>query len=80
MNAKSKIAIAAFVFSAIASPSFAAVQFGVGADPVTDGRYAPPAVHAQGAFYASTMAPKRATWRDTASEMRINDRLSQGHN
>jgi hypothetical protein len=79
MNTKSKIAIAAVLFSAIASPSFAAfTQFGVGADPVTDGRYAPPAIHAQGAVYASAVAPKRSAWRTSVSEMQLNDRLAAG--
>jgi hypothetical protein len=81
MNTKSKIAIAAVLFSAIASPSFAAfTQLGVGADPVTDGRFAPPTIHSQMAVYASAVAPKRSAWRTSVTDMRINDRLSQGHN
>ena len=80
MNTKSKIAIAAVLFSAIASPSFAAfTQLGVGADPISDGRYAPPAaIHTQGPVYASAVAYKRAPARNWVSEMQLNDRLAAG--
>lgn len=78
MNTKSKIAIAAVLFSAIASPSFA--QLGVGADPVSDGRYAPAGIHTQGAVYASAVSHKRAPARTWVGDMTINDRLAQGHN
>ena len=80
MNTKSKIAIAAVLFSAIASPSFAALtQLGVGADPTSDGRFAPKSIHL-GTVYASAATPKRAQASKWVSEMQINDRLAQGHN
>ena len=79
MNTKSKIAIVAVLFSAIASPSFAAfTQLGVGADPVSDGRFPPPVIHSQTAVYASAIAPKRAHVRNWTSEMQLNDRLAAG--
>jgi hypothetical protein len=80
MTSKSKLAIAALLFSAIASPSFAFTQLGVGADPVSDGRYAPVVMHSQTGAYASAIAPRRAAQTTWTTEMQINDRLSQGHN
>ena len=73
MNIKSKIALAAVLFSAIASPSFAGDQDSA-ALRVSDGRLL--GTHFNGA-YASAKAPVHATWW---GEMAINDRLSQGHN
>jgi hypothetical protein len=80
MTSKSKLAISAVLFSAIASPSFAFAQLGVGADPVSDGRFAPVAMHAQTGAYASAIATKRAPAQTWTTEMQINDRLAQGHN
>jgi hypothetical protein len=73
MTIKPKIAFAAVLFSAIASPSFAGDQDSA-ALRVSDGRVL--GTHFTGA-YASAKAPTHATWW---AEMSINDRLSQGHN
>ncbi len=79
MNTKSKIAIAAVLFSAIASPSFAFTQLGVGADPASDGRFAPVVMSATTGAYAKYIAPKRAPAQKWVTEMRLNDRLAQGN-
>jgi hypothetical protein len=87
MNIRARIAVAALLFSAIASPSFATViQFGVGADPVTDGRYPPPVITSSNMIAvpadarAQYVRPGRAAIPRTMVDTLQNDRLLQGHN
>ena len=73
MNITSKLVLAAVLFSAFASPSFAGDQDSA-ALRVSDGRVL--GTHIMGP-YASAKAPVHATWW---GQMAINDRLAQGHN
>jgi hypothetical protein len=76
MNLKSKLALAAVLFSATASPSFAGDQDSA-ALRVSDGRVLGTHVTMPAGAYASAKAPVHATWW---AQMAINDRLAQGHN
>lgn len=77
MTSKSKLALAGLIFSAFASPVFAA-QLGVGGDPVTDGRYYPGVPGPQTTYHPAPPAKifhAPSTWMaDTAA----NERLAIG--
>ena len=75
MNTKSKLVLAAVLFSAFASPSFAGDQDSA-ALRVSDGRVLGTHVTVPAGAYASA-ASVHATWW---TQMAINDRLAQGHN
>jgi hypothetical protein len=75
MNIKSKLALAAVLVAAVASPSFAGDQNSAAQD-VSSGRVfglqgAAPAAYASARTYA------HANW---STDMAINDRLALGHN
>jgi hypothetical protein len=78
MNTKTKFALAAVLFSAIASPAFAGDQ-DLAALQVSSGRILGTQFAMPAGAYASaavTTAPRAAThW---TSDMAINDRLAQG--
>lgn len=74
MNTKSKIAAAALIISAFASPVFAAQ--GVGADPITDGRYSPELMLSIG----HRAGPSQVTIRAYGEDNAFNQRLATGHN
>jgi hypothetical protein len=79
MNTKSKLAIAAVLFSAIASPSFAGDQ-DLATLQATSGRIlGQPTAMPAGAYAAATHRRFVAT-QNWSTEMQINDRLAQGHN
>ncbi len=78
MNTKSKIALAAVLFSAIASPSFAGDQ-DLAALQATSGRILGQATMPAGAYAAATHRGFVAT-QSWSTGMQINDRLAQGHN
>jgi hypothetical protein len=74
MSSKSKIAAVALIISAFASPVFAAQ--GVGADPITDGRYSPELM-----LNVTKRAPvQHRTIRTHAEDNVLNERLAIGHN
>jgi hypothetical protein len=83
MNIKSKIALAAVLFSAIASPSFAGDQ-DLAALQASSGRIYGTQFAMPGDAYAS--AVKGSTHRrfvaaqNWSTDMALNDRLAQGHN
>jgi hypothetical protein len=74
MSSKSKIAAVALIISAFASPVFAAQ--GVGADPITDGRYSPELM-----LTVTKRAPvSHLTLRTRGEDNAWNERLATGHN
>jgi hypothetical protein len=79
MNTTSKIALAAVLFSAIASPSFAGDQdlaaLQAGSGRITGVQFAMP-----GNAYASATRYRSAAPQSWATTMALNDRLAQGHN
>jgi hypothetical protein len=80
MNTKSKIALAAVLFSAIASPSFAGDQ-DLASLQATSGRIYGVQTMAPAGVYASGSAHSRfVASHNWSTEMAINDRLAQGHN
>ena len=74
MSSKSKIAVAALIISAFTSPVFAAQ--GVGADPITDGRYSPELMLS----VAKRTAAPHLTIRTHAEDNALIERLATGHN
>jgi hypothetical protein len=78
MNTKSKLALAAVLFSAIASPSFAGDQ-DLAALQATSGRVIGQTTMPAGAYASATHRRFVAT-QNWSTEMQINDRLAQGHN
>jgi hypothetical protein len=77
MNTKTKLALAAVLFSAIASPSFAGDQ-DLASLEVSSGRPLGTAIAMPAGAYAAAGAHRgHAAW---TSQMAINDRLAQGHN
>jgi len=77
MNTKTKLAFAALLFSAIASPSFAGDQ-DLASLQIGSGRILGTSVTAPANVYASADAHRwHAHW---TSQMAIDDRLAQGHN
>jgi len=74
MNTKTKLALAAVLLSAIASPAFAGDQ-DLASLQVGSGRILGTAVSVPGAYASAHRW--HAHW---TSEMAINDRLAQGHN
>jgi len=77
MNTKTKLVLAAVLFSAIASPSFAGDQDLASLD-VSGGRILGTTVVMPTGAYAAAGAHRwHAAW---TSQMAINDRLALGHN
>jgi hypothetical protein len=77
MSTKTTFALAAVLFSAIASPSFAGDQ-DVASLQVGSGRILGTTVAMPAGAYASARAQRwHATW---TGQMAIDDRLAQGHN
>jgi hypothetical protein len=78
MNTKSKLALAAVLFSAIASPAFAGDQ-DLAALQATSGRIVgQQAVMPAGAYASGTH--RFIAVQNWSTEMQINDRQAQGHN
>ncbi len=77
MNTKIKLALAAVLFSAIASPSFAGDQ-DLAALQVSSGRILGTQFVAPAGAYASAAMPTPHHWTARSNEMAINDRLAQG--
>ena len=78
MNTKSKLALAAVLFSAIASPAFAGDQ-DLAALQATSGRIVGQQVVMPAGAYASRTRRFVAV-QNWSTEMQINDRQAQGHN
>lgn len=77
MNTKTRLALAAVLFSAMASPSFAGDQDTASLE-VSSGRTLATSVAVRAGAYASAGAHRwHARW---SSQMAINDRLTEGHN
>lgn len=77
MNSTTKLALAAVLFSAVASPSFAGDQ-DTASLQVSSGRILGMSVRVPAGAYASADAHRwHARW---SSQMAIDDRLAQGHN
>jgi hypothetical protein len=77
MNTKSKLALAAILFSAIASPSFAGDQ-DLATLQATSGRTLGQQISMPMGAYAA--AHRFVATQNWSTEMRTNDRLAQGHN
>jgi len=78
MNTKSKLALAAVLFSAVASPAFAGDQ-DLAALQATSGRIVGQQVVSPVGAYASG-ARRFVAVQNWSTEMQINDRQAQGHN
>ncbi|HUI97653.1 MAG TPA: hypothetical protein VLX44_17995 [Xanthobacteraceae bacterium] len=77
MNTKTKLALAAVLFSAIASPSFAGDQ-DLASLEVSSGRILGTTVVVSPGAYAAAGAHRwHPQW---TSQMALDDRLAQGHN
>lgn len=76
MTIKTKLTLAALLFSAVASPAFAGDQ-DTATLLATSGRILGTPVAVASGAYASARHVTPAAW---SAEMAINDRLAQGHN
>jgi hypothetical protein len=79
MNATSKLALAAVLFSAIASPALAGDQ-DLAALQATSGRIIGQQTVMPAGFYASAGHRRFVAAQNWSTEMQINDRQAQGHN
>ena len=79
MNTKSKLALAAVLFSAIASPAFAGDQ-DLAALQATSGRIIGQQTVMPAGAYASGAHRRFVAAQNWSTEMQINDRQALGHN
>ena len=79
MNTKQKFALAAVLFSAIASPDLAGDQ-DLAALQATSGRVLGQQTVMPAAAYASGAHRRAVAVQNWSTEMQINDRQAQGHN
>jgi hypothetical protein len=79
MNTKSKLALAAVLFSAVAAPAFAGDQ-DLATLQATSGRILGQQTVMPAGTYASGAQRRFVAAQNWSTEMQINDRQAQGHN